>query len=270
MKTKQGIFIGLVLIIIIIIFALFYVISSLDSLVAAAIEKYGSDVTQTKVTVSSVKITLKSGEGAVSGLKIGNPQEFSSGSAFSLDNITLKIDTNTITKDPIVIDEILITSPHAVYEINESGASNIDLLKNNIRRYQQKSEASRKSSTDTRNGDRRVNLVIRKLIVENGQVAVNIFALDDKKMSAKLPRIQLSNIGREKGVSPGEVAEQVFAALVKNVGPAIAGLNIEQYLGKNVDEIGKKAQQEVERKIDESIDRVTKEDGDSVKKLLGK
>ncbi len=270
MKTKQGIVIGLILIIVIIIFTLFYVLSSLDSLVAAAIEKYGSNVTQTKVKVSSVKITLKSGEGTVRGLNIGNPPEFSSGSAFRLDNITMKIDTGTITKDPIVIEEIRITDPHGIYEINKSGASNIDVLKKNVRRYQKKRELSGKSSTDRGTDDKKVSLVIRRLVIENGQIDVKIFALGEKEMSAKIPRIQLTNIGREKGVSPGEVAEQVIAALVKTVGPAVAGLNIEQFVDKGFEEVGKKAQEEVEEKISESLDSVTKGAGGTVKKLLGK
>lgn len=270
MKTKQGVFISLILIMVIIIFALFYVLSSLDSLVAAAIEKYGSAVTQTKVTVSSVKITLKSGEGTVRGLDIGNPPEFSSGSAFSLDNITMKIDTHAITKNPVVIDEILIRAPHAVYEINKSGVSNIDVLKKNVRRYQKKRKSSAESSTDRRTDEKEVSLVIRRLVIENGHIDVKIFALGEKEMSTKIPRIQLTNIGREKGVSPGEVAEQVMTALVKTVGPAVAKLNIEQYLGKGFEEVGKKAQEEVERKINESLDSVTQGSGDSVKKLLGK
>lgn len=269
MKTTQGIFIGLVLIVIIVIIGLFSVFLSLDSLVATAIEKHGSQVTQTNVKVSSVNISLKEGQGAVNGLRIANPPKFSSNNAFSFKSITMKIDVSTLRKNPLVIDEVFIRAPHAVYEINDAGASNIDILKQNVYQYQRQQGRSKKDSVEKTAEDRKMNLVIRKLLMENGNIDIKIAAFNEKKLSAKLPRIQLTNIGQEKGISHGEVAEQVLAALVKNVGPAVARLNIEQYLDKGVEEVGKKAQQKVDEKISESFDAVTRGAGDSVKKLLG-
>ena len=43
------------------------------------------------VTVASVKIKLKDGEGSIGGLKIANPSGFSDSTLFQLGNITTKI-----------------------------------------------------------------------------------------------------------------------------------------------------------------------------------
>jgi len=68
MKTGSKVLISSVLIIVIALAAaLYYVWTSLDSLVEAAIEKYGSQVTQTAVQVQEVKLqkTLAQGKGSI-------------------------------------------------------------------------------------------------------------------------------------------------------------------------------------------------------------
>lgn len=51
--------------------AVFGLLSSLNSLVAQAIEKHGSEATGTEVGVSEVEISLKDGRGSIGGLEIG-------------------------------------------------------------------------------------------------------------------------------------------------------------------------------------------------------
>ena len=73
----KKIILGLFLVILIAIAGgLYYVLSNLDALVEAAIEKHGSEATQTAVLVDSVKIDLASGAGGISGLTIANPKGF--------------------------------------------------------------------------------------------------------------------------------------------------------------------------------------------------
>jgi hypothetical protein len=274
MKVGRSILIGLVVFVVVVGVALFFLWSSLDKIVAAAIEKYGSEVTETKVQVSSVSIKLGSGEGAVSGLRIGNPTGFSTPNAFSLGNISIKIDTGSITGDPVVIDEIIVTSPSVYFEINEKGSANITTIKNNIQKGE---KGSSKKATEEKAGEKSVNLLIRKLVIEDGKIDVRVAALQDKPMSTKLPRIKMTNIGSGSGASPREIAEQVLAVLVSKVGPAVAGLGIDKYIGKGIDEI-KKVQEEVEKKVrgevdkklGESLDDTTKSAGEAVKKLFGK
>ena len=61
MKLGRGIGVSVVVLLVVLVGIVFYVVSSLDSIVAAAIEKYGSQATQTPVQVSAVNIDLKSG-----------------------------------------------------------------------------------------------------------------------------------------------------------------------------------------------------------------
>ena len=85
MKTGSKITLFTLLLVVIAIGAsVFYVINNLDSLVKNAVEKYGSEATQTAVRVESVKITLKEGSSVIKGLSVANPAGFEAKYAFSL------------------------------------------------------------------------------------------------------------------------------------------------------------------------------------------
>ncbi len=122
--------------------AVFYLLSNLDRFVAGAIEKYGSYATGTPVKVSSVRIQLKDGKGSISNLSVGNPGGFSTPKAMSLGNIAIALDTGSITKDPVVIDRIMISAPRFTYEINKSGIANINEIKKNVEAFTRKTAAA--------------------------------------------------------------------------------------------------------------------------------
>ena len=116
--------------------AVYFLLTSLDGIVERAIERYGSEITGTAVRVASVDISLSSGRGTVRGLTVANPEGFSSGSAFRLEEITLQLDVGTVTSSPIVLDEIAIRAPAALFEVNKAGAANVDEIRKNAERYQ--------------------------------------------------------------------------------------------------------------------------------------
>ena len=164
---------GLVAVIVVV---LVVVLSSLDSIVKEAIQTYGSEVTQTKVSVADVKISLTSGEGSISGLNIGNPAGFSDPELFKLGKISVKIDTDTVTQNPVVIDEIIIQSPSVSYEINKDGDSNAEILKKNVAKATGGSDSSSSGAASEPSGEE-VKLIIRKLVIEGGKAKVKIAAL---------------------------------------------------------------------------------------------
>ena len=72
----KKVLIGLVVLIIIIAAAIYYVLGNLDSIVEAAIEKHGSAALKTSVDVGSVSINLKEGSAQINDLTIDNPKGF--------------------------------------------------------------------------------------------------------------------------------------------------------------------------------------------------
>lgn len=213
----------------------FYVITNLDSIVKAGIEKFGSEATKTAVRVSSVVIHLSKGSGEISGLTVANPREFSSPYIFSLGKIRLEIDAHSITSSPIVIDELRISSPQVVYEMNKDLVSNISVLKKNI---QASAASSTKQPGKENPGKKEIRIVIKKLVIDNGSIEAHVAAFKNRPRSVTLKHFEMTNVGGRNGETPARIAEEILTTLVKEVGGAVvqAGLekNVENEVGRAV------------------------------------
>jgi hypothetical protein len=258
--------IGLVVLLLVVVGGLFFVWSSLDSIVKTAIETYGSEATQTQVSVADVKLKLEDGAGSISGLNVGNPAGFADSHIFKLGSISTKIDTATVTANPVVIDELIISAPQVFYEINKAGASNLDVLKKNLGTS---SESPGSSSEESASGDE-LKLVIRKLVVDKGQASMRIAALGDKQQSVSLPRIELTDIGKKSGGATAlEVAQVLSNAMLKNVQGAVMGAGVQQYLGKSADELKKSLNKQAVEQLGGATGGTGDPLGGAMKGLLG-
>lgn len=231
--------IGVAALLVIVIAGLAYVWSSLDSIVKDAIQTYGSQATKTEVSVADVKIKLGSGEGAISGLNVGNPKGFTDPNIFQLGLISTKIDTSTVTKNPVVIDELIIRDPAVFYEISKAGVSNVDALKKNLGAG---SSSGKESKASEESSGEQVKVIIRKLVVEGGKAKVLIAALGGKEQIVTLPAIRLTDVGKKSGgVTALEVAQILSNAMLKNVKGSVARIGVNQYLGKSAESFTKGA-----------------------------
>jgi hypothetical protein len=249
---------------------IFFLIFSMDSLVTMAIEKYGSQALGADVTLKKTEISLKSGKGTLTGLKVANPKGFESASAFELGEISLTMDAPTITKGTVVVKEILIVAPNVTYEVGPEG-SNLDVL--------QKNAAGKNKGGDSGGGDASEGggtskggkkLVIESLVIRGGKVNVSAMGLQGKKMTVDMPTVRMANIGKDEGgVTPGEVVKKLIDAFSQAVGGAVKNLD----LGKVADEVEgvvKGAKDVLESGDPEKIQEKAEELGDAVKGLFGK
>lgn len=255
---------GIVILLVVLAAAVFFVLSSLDRIVAGAIEYYGSGATHTDVSVSSVKIQLREGEGSVKGLSIANPPGFSTPDAFNLGAITIRLDTGSVTGDPVVIEEIRVSRPQVTYEIDAKGRSNINTLKDNLQRSPKQTKSTQEP------GGKKKNLAIRKLIVEEGRLDVRLAVRPGEPLTVNLPRIELSDLGGAEGLPPDRIAKEVLTVLMRDVGSAAATAGVNKYLGKDIEEIKREMKRGVQDKVSESLESATKETGDTLKKFLGR
>ena len=205
---KRWLYIGGVILVLLAI-GLYYLYSSLNSIVKAAVEKTGSEATQAQVKLKDVNIELTSGKGALRGLTVGNPSGFKTDKAMGLGEISVQVDIGSVTKDTVVIKEIVIAAPEVTYELG-SGGSNIDALQRNVNAY----AGAGKGKAEKSGGGQGKKLVIEHLYVRNGKVSVSAAELQGKTLSAPLPDIHLTDIGKKSGgATAGEVAQQVLTAV---------------------------------------------------------
>ena len=206
---------GLVLLIIFAIAGgVYYVLTNLDSLVEAAIEKHGSEATQTAVRVDSVKIDLSNGAGAISGLTIANPKGFALPYAFSLGEIRTAIDLQSLKEEPYIIDEITILAPQVFVEINEGNKTNLNELKNNLASGSSSSPSTeKKQQPASESNAQEPRLIIRSVTFADGSIQAKVAALQNKEYQLKLPGLDMKNLGGSKGATGSELASEILKRL---------------------------------------------------------
>ena len=267
MKTGSKVLISSVLIIGIAVAAvIYYVWMSLDTLVEAAIEKYGSQVTQTAVQVREVKLqeTLTQGKGSIAGISVANPSGFSTPHAFTLGQIQTKIDIKTITQSPLVIDEIIVAAPQMFFEINNDRKANFNVLKDNISRA-----IPAGKQTEAKTPEKEIKIIIRRLLIQDGKVQATVMPLEGKQLSTRLPRIELQNLGGKGGSTPAEIAKQVLNVVVDRTRAAVGDLGIEQQLKDAANKRIAEEKAKLKTKADEQIEVEKQKAEEKLKKLLG-
>lgn len=263
---KRGLLIGGAVAVAAVIGIAVFLLSNLDSLVKEAVEKVGTEATQAKVTLSSVDISLKSGSGALNGMKVGNPKGFNTPFAFELGSISVQLDIGSIGQDPIVIKEIVISKPQVTYELGSNG-SNIDAIQRNVDSY-----AKQFSSSKEKEGGEGPKLVIENLYIRDGQINVSAAFLRGKAISTPLPNVHLKDIGKkEKGASPSEVAKKIISSMTKGAGSAVGALNLDKMMegaGEAAKAVTEGASKAVEG-ASETVGKGVEDAGKSLKKLFG-
>lgn len=73
---KRGILIGGGAIVVIVVAAVVYLFSNAGGLIKEAVKKYGSKLTEAKVELNEVDLSITSGKGALRGFSVGNPKGF--------------------------------------------------------------------------------------------------------------------------------------------------------------------------------------------------
>ncbi|MDX8396852.1 MAG: hypothetical protein R8K49_00880 [Mariprofundaceae bacterium] len=219
--------------------------SNLDGIVKEAIETYGSEATKTEVSVANVTLELESGNATIKGLHVANPAGFKEENIFQLGDISVKVDVSSLNKNPIVIDEIIIKAPELVYEINDAGVSNVDVLKSNLGMTK-----SKVADTDSEASDDAVKMIIGKLVVERTKAKVRVAALGSKLQTVSVPRILLTDVGKKSGgATAAELAKILSSTLIAKVKSSAMKQGMKKYLGQSadsfkqgaLDSIGKKA-----------------------------
>jgi hypothetical protein len=81
----------------------------------------------------------------------------------------------------------------------------------------------------------------------------------------------LNDIGGKSGGATGaEVAKQVLNAIIARVGPAVATLGLEKYVGKSMDEAQEILKEKVGGEVNKALGDKEKDGAESLKNLFRK
>ncbi|MBX2833041.1 MAG: hypothetical protein KTR23_18105 [Rhodospirillales bacterium] len=241
----KKILIGLAAIIVLVVGGLVYVYVNLDDIVKSTIEEAGSRVTLAEVTVDGVSIETTQNTASINGLVVGNPDGFETDYAFSLGNISVRLDGSTLTSDTIRIIEVVVDAPSVTYELG-NGSSNIATIQRNVESFVQRVSgptgaggAEGGDSAESEAAASGTKIIIDNVYVRNGDVGVSAGFLQGKKLSASLPEIHLKDVGKDDGgATPAEVAGEILTAINASVFKAVSSLNVDGLM-QGVGDLGK-------------------------------
>lgn len=201
--------------------ALFWLHGNLDGLLADAIAKYGSDMTQAKVSVGGVQLNATNGEGVIRDLTIKNPKGFKTVHAFNVKEFSVVIDPASLAGDVVLVKRVAIIAPDVIYEKGDT-MTNFDAIQKNIADYLG-------PSNGTASGKK---LIVEELTIRNIKAQASAPFLDGNTVTVAVPDLTLHKLGKTKGgLTPGELGQVVSAALKKQLAGAISFNTLGQAIG---------------------------------------
>lgn len=220
---KRKLLIAAMVLVLVIAGVAIFLYNSIDPIVKAAIERFGSDVTGTKVTVGSVDISLKTGRGTIRDLKVDNPEGFSSDDAFELGEITVDLDVASLNKDPIIIEEIRILAPAVRGELDAQARTNLGVLREHVLAYQDgSSKAPPAKQTNKQDSGYQKHFVIRQLFFDAGRMELDATAAGiAEEKTIDLPTLRVGDVGGERGATPAALGKVIANAFLAHTTRAV-------------------------------------------------
>lgn len=216
----------------------YYLYSNLDVIIEQAIEQVGSEELGVAVRVDRVELDLEAGRASVFGLSVANPDGFQGAEAFTLGEITLDLDLESIREQsPIVLDEIRVESPVVFYELNIAGKSNLEILGENA------PGGGDVGATDEAVGESEppLRLRIRSIRFADGRVEADTRAIGGNRTKATLATAVLSDVGGANGATAAEIGSIVAQELTRQTLLAVGQGQLDKILRDQIGDEGAEA-----------------------------
>ena len=199
---------------------------SLDGYIARTMEDVGSRMTGTRVRVSSVHVSLRTGKGTVRLVEVSNPSGYPSGDALSFGRISLQVKLASLRSDPLVLDSLVVDDPHVTYQLASTGKANLDAIRDALQRFSPPSSSGGSAS------QRR--LLIRDVRISGGRIDVDATPFGGQKQAVDIAPIRMSNVGGPNGSSPEAVGQQIMMAVQRSVTQQVAKQVIQREVEKRL------------------------------------
>jgi len=238
------------------IIAIIVVSMSLNGLVKSGVETMGPKVMGVPVTLGEVDISLLSGgtdmRASLNELIIKNPEGYETDYAFSLPNIRVRVNRNSVLTDTVIVEEILIEGPAITFEGSLLG-SNLGDIQDNVKRNtrsgsndEMEEEEKNEKHEDGEEPEKKVH--IKKVTMKNATINLSLFGGNIDPIQLTLPDFELHDIGKESGgtsfqEASAKIFDAIYAAIIKAVTKSgkLIPKGLDQ-LGKTAEGLGKSAE----------------------------
>jgi uncharacterized protein involved in outer membrane biogenesis len=215
---------GLVVVVILGIVAVAAVVMSLGSAIKKGVETFGPQVAKVPVTLDKVNLSLFSGNAALQGLAIGNPEGYKTTNAMSLGLASVSISPGSIFSDKVVVKSIRVEAPKVTFEFGPGG-NNLQRIQKNLEEFTGGSSTNAaQPAAESKPGKK---LQVDEVVITGGSVSLGAAMLGGKVIEAPLPEIRLEKLGQgPEGITGAElgkiILDKITEEAIKTYGDKLA------------------------------------------------
>jgi hypothetical protein len=178
------------------------------------LEAAGPRVAGVATRVADVKLSPLSGRGEVLGVFVGSPEGFRAPSVIEIGRAKVEVRASTLLSDKVVIRSVRIEDMEVTYERRLSGS--------NLSKIQETLEATLGAGKERSSGGEPRRLRVDEFGIRGGRVRGGLTALGGRGAVKRLPEIRLLDLGADdRGITPGELADLVLRAIVRETAGAL-------------------------------------------------
>jgi hypothetical protein len=216
----------------------------LNDIVKKGVETVGPQLTKTDVRLASSHLSPFSGNGAISGLFIGNPEGYKTESAIKIADMKVDVDVGSLFSDVVLVEKIEIEAPEITFEGGLRG-NNLSKILDNL---ESATAGAEKPAPESQPGQPKKKFRVKDVMIKGGKIHLSVTGLGGKSATVPLEDIHLQNIGSDvDGATLAQLTKEILQPLVtaaiKSAGEAV--INLE----KGVTEIGKDAAERTEKAV---------------------
>ena len=215
---KKVLMVVLGIILVVGIFAWYFVSYGLDGMIKAKMEEVGTQTFGTSVTVGSLSTDIKNGSMTISDVTVANPPGYKNANAFTLRGIEAAVNFENFDIKRIIVDK-----PEIVIE-EKNGESNFTELLANMESSPEPEESTSEEAPPT--------LVIHLFRMSESRAAFESESLD-RYTDLEIDAVEVKNV---KG-TPAEVTEVIANEIVNEIVSEAAKELLKAKASEKIDEI---------------------------------
>lgn len=189
---------------------------SLDKIIKQAVEKAGPAITKVDVKLDAVNLSLLSGEGALHGFSLGNPDGYKSPTSIEFGLASLSLQPSSLMADKVVIRHIRLDAPVITFEGGLRGNNLSDLVEGMKSGETKPEDDSAEPEDDEADEATSRKLQVDEFSLTGATLHTIIKELDGETNTFVLPDIILTDLGTgPEGITASELSSLVLVAITK-------------------------------------------------------
>jgi hypothetical protein len=211
MMQKLVVLAGALVVVLVMIVVIVFM--SIDSIAKTAIVRGSTYALGVQTTLGSADIGIFSGEFAMKGLNVANPDGFESEYFLQLGEGFLAVSLGSLRQDTVEVPTLALTGIDINLE-KRSGKANYKIITDNLKRFESTDSGDDDAKADAGKPDKK--FVVHEIIIRDVNVKVD-FGLT--RMEIPIEEVRMTEVGTESMTTAeltNRVIKMILAAIVKN------------------------------------------------------